>query len=184
MEKESRKSRKISSTVLGLLIVFSVLSVMNFASMNARAAFDETITWDVDTYIKTDTTYPSTGKNSTQIILDEADLYICDGVTLTFNDNVSLEIKNSAGVAGDYGIQINATAKFVVNSGISNTTIKTHTDTPTRTYSFTNSGTIDFLGATVQRVYGNPDTDVMGGIVNEPGSVCELENCKLYDADP
>lgn len=41
---------------------------------------------------------------------------------------------------------------------------------------FLNPGTIDFLAATVERVFGGPGTT--GGIRNNPGSVCNLTNCK------
>ena len=170
----SQKPRRFTSTVLAVMIVFSALTVLNFTSMNVLAT-DYEIYSDliIDRAI---------WNESDTITLNECNLIIENGGILTYNNSVNLIIKND--YAGHYGITIEAGGQFIINSPSGNTKIVNDViSNPSRTYSFTNSGTIDFLGATVQRVYGDPDNSKMGGIVNNPGSVCELENCKLYDSD-
>ena len=181
----SQKPRRVTSLALGMLIVFSTLVVLNFACINVRASGIEypVPPWNGNQFVTSDDTFPHTGYDSAVINLTDGNLIICDGVTLTFNDNVTLIMRNND-APGDYGIKINATAKFVIDSSLSSTTIKTDPAPAlvNNTYSIHNSGTIDFLGATVKRVYGNvSDLDEMGGIVNLPGSVCELENCDIFD---
>ena len=165
------KPRKVSSFVIGMLIIFSGLTAMNFISVSVLAEYHSS-DWEI-----TDHQW----RENVNITLDECDIIIKNGGTLTFNNSVILDI--ICPNPGDYGITIESGGKFEINSNNANTKIMPDTLNPTRTYHFQNSGTIDFLGATVERVYGDPDNSVMGGIVNEPGSVCELENCKLYDSD-
>jgi parallel beta-helix repeat protein len=181
---ETKKPRRLTSSVLSLMLVLSVLAVMNFTSMNVRASGPQYIDWNGDKYITANDTFPYVGYDSAVINLTDGDLIICDGIILTFNDDVSLRLINSAGLPGDYGIQVNSTATFNIVSSGGNCEIKSGSAYPARTYSFLNSGTIDFLGATVERVYGdsgNPDTT--GGIRNMPGSTCNLTNCNILDGD-
>ncbi len=144
-QKQTEKSRRLTSTVLGVMLVFSVLTALNFTSMNVRAAFDEVHLWSGDQYIIADDTFPHSGNNSALIRITDGNLVICDGVTWTFNDNVQFEMEIT-GLSGDRGIQINNTATFKIDSSSSNTTLTTYVLTNSTTYRFTNSGTIDFLG--------------------------------------
>ena len=92
---KSEKPRRFLSMTMTVFIIFSTFAVMSFTSMNVSAAFDETHYWFGDQYITADDTFPHSGNNSAQIIIEDGDLYICDGVTWTFNDNVSFEMKIS-----------------------------------------------------------------------------------------
>jgi hypothetical protein len=181
-DKKPRK--RVSSLIMSALILLSALAIINFASTNVRASGIEYFNWNGDLYITTDDTFPHSGNDSAVINITDGNLIICDSVTLTFNDNVTLEFRNPYGVAGDYGILVNSTATFNINSPSGNSIIKSQTGYEYITYSFLNSGTIDFLGATVERVYGDSgNLDTTGGIRNLPGSVCSLENCHIQDAD-
>lgn len=127
---------------------------MNFASMNVRASGVEypDPPWNGDIYITADDTFPHSGYDSAVINLTDGNLIICDGVTLTFNDNVTFKMINiDPGTAGYYGIIVNSTASFIVNSPSGTTEIKSGSTPASITYTFTNSGTLDFLGATVER---------------------------------
>jgi parallel beta-helix repeat protein len=184
MENE-KPARRVSSLALGMLIIFSAMAVMNFVSTNVRAA-DENPYWFGDHYIYENTTYPTTGNDSTSITLENGNLIICDNVTLTFKDNVTIEMwnTNQSTIHGYYGIQVNNTATFKIISPLGNTTIKSQTGYEGISYKFTNSGTLDFRGAAVERVFGNPsDKANTGGIRNLPGSVCNLTRCNIQDAD-
>jgi parallel beta-helix repeat protein len=170
MENEKSK-RRVSSLMISALIIFSALAVMNFVSTNVRAE-----THDTDWYIE-----GHQWRNNTTITLDHCNLQINDSATLTFNYNVTLEIICTD--AGDQGIKINSTGKFEINSPSADVFIISGSTPVERTYYFTNSGTLDFLGATVERVYGPSNTALSGGIVNNPGSICKLTNCYLNDSD-
>ena len=167
------RSRRFSSTTMAVFIIFSTFAVMNFTSMNVSATdYDEYSNLVIDRAI---------WNESDTITLHECNLIIEDGGILTYNDSVVLEIISDN--PGDNGIIIEPGGKFIINSASGNTIIKSETGNEWKSYTFTNSGTIDFLGATVERVFGDPDNSEMGGIINNPGSVCELDNCKFYDAD-
>jgi len=178
-------SRRFRSLAMGMMIIFSALAVMNLVSINVRASGTEYFNWNGNLYNKTDDTFPHPGYDSAVINITDGNLIICDGVTLTFNDGVSLRMKNiDPGTSGYYGIKVNATATFKVNSSSRTTEIISNPDIPSITYTFLNSGTIDFLGATVERVYGNSsDKTNTGGIRNLPGSTCNLTNCNIMDGD-
>jgi parallel beta-helix repeat protein len=121
-------------------------------------------------------------RENTNITLDECNLVIKNGGILTFNNSVVLKILCPN--PGDYGVIIESGGKFEINCNNGNTKITYGSVDPEDTYTFTNSGTVDFLGATVDRVYGNPtDKTNTGGIRNMPGSVCKLDNCNIVDAD-
>ena len=145
------KSRRLTSGVMSILIVFSAFAVLNITSINARAAYDETILWPDGKTIENQTlTYPSTGKNSALIRMYKdttgGDLIIKNNGTLIFNDNVTFQIENPASPNDhDYGITIEAGGEFIIASSLGNVTIKSDPANPTRTYPFLNSGTIDFL---------------------------------------
>ncbi len=167
------KSRRLTSVVMSFLIIFSALTAMNFTSMNVLAEYHDE-DWEI-----TDHQW----RENVNITLDECNLVIKYGGTLTFNNSVNLSIINPAPPTR-YGITIEAGGKFEINSNSANTKIISGSTPVSRTYSFTNSGTIDFLGATVERVYGNPDAkSTTGGIRNLAGSVCNLTNCNIMDAD-
>lgn len=171
-----QKPKRLTSIVLGLLIVFSVLSAVNIVSMNVLAA--DPPPWNGGRTIENKTEW----YENCNITMFDGNLVIKNNGTLVFNDSVTFEILCDE--AGDYGIQIESGGEFKIDSSSANTKIMSDEDNPDRTYSFLNSGTIDFLGATVERVFGdsgNPDTT--GGIRNMPGSVCNLTNCNIQDAD-
>ncbi|MCK4266776.1 MAG: right-handed parallel beta-helix repeat-containing protein, partial [Thermoplasmata archaeon] len=180
----NQKPRRLTSTVLGLLIVFSVLSVMNFTSMNVLA-YDETIPWNNGYTVNATAQkwFPTPGNSSCLIIMQNGNLTIESGYTLTFNDSVTFQVINPAPPTR-YGIIIEPNGEFRINSSLGDTEIVSDPGNKERTYHFTNSGTLDFLGATVERVYGDPSNkDTTGGIRNNPGSVCKLDNCDILDAD-
>jgi parallel beta-helix repeat protein len=172
MAKEN--SRKFTSLVMTALFIFSALAVMNFASTNVRAA--DPPPWNGGHTVNTTEWY-----ENCNITMQGGNLTIQSGGILTFNDSVAFEIINPS--AGFYGINIESGGQFIINSLNGNTNIISGSTPASRTYWFLNSGTLNFTGATVERVYGYPDTDYAGGIVNEPGSVCILEDCKIYDSD-
>jgi len=169
-----KRPRKISGMIMGMFIIFSTLAVMNFASTNARADWNTDQDWVIEN--------EHVWNESVNITLTRCNLIIKSGGILTFNNSVLLEIICDEN--GEYGITIEPNGTFEINSSSANTVI-TYGSSPTAySYSFLNSGTIDFLGANVTRVYGdsyNPDTT--GGIRNLPGSTCNLTNCNIMDGD-
>jgi hypothetical protein len=170
----SEKPGKLSSAVVGMLIFASALAVINFASTNVLADEDHYTDWIITNY---------QWRENTTITLHECNLIIQNGGTLVFNNSVTLSIINPAPPTR-YGIVIDAGGQFIVNSSTGNTKIISGSIPVTRTYPFLNSGTIDFLGATVERVYGDPSYKTStGGIRNLPGSNCTLENCNIVNGD-
>jgi hypothetical protein len=145
MAKEN--SRRFTSLVMTALFIFSAMAVMNFASTNVRAA-DETIWWDYGYTVNAtaDKWFPRPGYDSCTIIMRWGNLTIESGYTLTFNDSVTFEIWNNN--PGDHGIDIENNGMFIVDSSSADTSIKSDTSNPDKTYWFLNSGTLDFTGAT------------------------------------
>ena len=131
------KKRKLSSLVIGMLIIFSGLSAMNLISTSVLAEYHSS-DWEI-----TDHQW----RENVNITLDECDLIIKNGGTLTFNNSVILDIVCPN--PGDYGISIEAGGKFEINSNSANTVITYGSASYEDSYHFQNSGTIDFLGATV-----------------------------------
>ncbi len=171
---ETQKPRRLTSTVLSLMLVLSVLAVMNFTSMNALA---DDVPWNNGHTVSGTEWY-----ENCNITMQGGDLTIPNGTTLVFNDSVTFKI--ICPEAGDWGITIESGGKFDINSTSANTIITYGSVDPLDTYFFLNSGTIDFLGANVTRVYGDSDDpDTTGGIRNLPGSNCTLENCNILDGD-
>ena len=130
--------------------------------------------------------YPTAGKSSSEIRMVEditgGNLVIEDGGTLIFNDGVTFIIENT--IAGEFGIQIDPSASFVISSPSRTTTIQSSSGSPTYTYPFLNSGTVDFLGADVTYTYGDKTNLALGGgIQNLQGSSCIIDNCELLEAD-
>jgi len=171
---KSDKPKRYTSLVMTVFIIFSAFAVLNITSINVSAT-DYNLYSDliIDRAI---------WNESDTITLHECNLIIEDGGILTYNDSVELVIISD--YPGHYGIIIESGGQFIINSASGNTVIKSDPDYKYRTYPFLNSGTIDFLGATVERVYGdsnNPDTT--GGIRNLPGSMCNLTNCNIMDGD-
>ncbi len=174
MEKYNKKpKKKFSSFVIGMFIIFSALAVMNITTMIVRAE-----TWNGGLTIENETVW----RENCNITMQNGDLLIKNNGTLVFNNSVNFTILCS--YAGEYGITIESGGKFIINSSSANTKIVSDPDNKDRTYPFTNSGTIDLLGATVERVYGDPSNkSTTGGIRNNPGSVCNLTNCIMKDTD-
>jgi len=169
IQMDFKEPRRISSVVIAMLFVFGAFAVVNFTSMNAHAEiiyYDWIITNDHQ------------WRSNTSITLDHCNLTIQNGGILTFN-NVTMQI--ICDTPGACGITIEANGLFEINNISGYTNITSDPDSPYHTYWFTNSGTIDFTDATVNRVYGPKDGSNQpsgpGGIVNEPGSVCKLRNC-------
>jgi hypothetical protein len=73
-------------------------------------------------------------------------LTIESGYTLTFNDSVTFQILCPE--AGDYGIIIEPNGEFRINSSLGDTEIVSNPAAEEKTYTFLNSGTLDFTGAT------------------------------------
>ncbi len=119
---------------------------------------------------------------SVHILMTEGDLIIESGGQLIFEDEVTFVIVNPDD-AGEYGINITAGGKFVINSPLRDTTIKSSWKTDRRSYFFHNHGTVDFTGADVMYTYGDPDITEPGGIQNFAGSVCILDNTNVLEAD-
>jgi parallel beta-helix repeat protein len=92
---------------------------------------------------------------------------------------VTLVIESTYG--GEYSIDIQGNGKFLINSPSRSTTIQSSSGNPTFTYSFHNSGTVDFFGANVMYTYGSSATT--GGIQNMPDSTCIINNCKILYPD-
>jgi hypothetical protein len=138
---ENKNPRKLSSTVLGLLIIFSALATVNFVSTNVRADPDQ---------------YWSPGHNVTgteeyedcTITMRNGNLTIFNGGTLVFNDGVTFEIWNPIGSEHKYGIIIESNGTFRIDSSLGDSEIVSDPSNPDHTYHFTNSGTLDFTGAT------------------------------------
>ena len=176
-QKQIEEPRRLPSLFITVCLILAIFTVMTitFTTINVRAEI-----WDdgANRTIENETRW----RENVVIEVRDGDLLIKDNGTLILGNNVTLEIECS--YAGEYGIKIETGGKFIINSTNADTEIVSDTFNPERTYSFTNSGTIDFLGATVERVYGDPDNkDTTGGIRNEPGSVCNLTNCNILDAD-
>ena len=101
------KYRRFTSTVIGILIIFTAFTVMNTTNMNVLAGGNGVHNWYGDVYIQENKTYPEAGNDSAIITLWDGDLIICDGYTLTLNDNVTLRMYNTDEDPGYYKIQIN-----------------------------------------------------------------------------
>jgi len=132
---KSDKPKRFSSTVWGIMIVVSAFTVLNFASMNVSAEYHDT-DWEI-----TDHQW----RENVNITLDDCNLIIKNGGTLTFNNSVILEIVNPQADPNKNGITIEVGGIFEINSPSGNTKIKSSTGNEERTYPFLNSGTIDFL---------------------------------------
>lgn len=169
---ENNMPRKVSGTVLGMMVVLSAFTFVNFASVNVLAEYHDT------DWIITDQQW----RENVDITLFKCNLVIKNGGTLTFNNSVNLTIVNDN--SGEYGILIEDGGEFIVNSDSKDVSFESDSITFDITYHFLNNGTIDFLGANINRIYGNPsDKTNTGGIRNMPGSVCKLNNCNIMDAD-
>lgn len=118
------------------------------------------------------------------IYIESGDLEILSDVTLQLNDSVTLVMVNPT--RGQYGIDISAGGKFIIDSSTESTTIQTPSTPAERelTYPVHNNGTLDFEGVNVMYTYGDIyDITESGGIQNHPGSVCNLTDCWLVDGD-
>ncbi len=150
MKKDNMKfqkpQKKFSSLAIGMFIIFSAFTVLNLTTMNALA-YDETIPWNNGYTVNATAqkSFPTTGKNSSLIIMQNGNLTIESGYTLTFNDSVTFRIINPSLTPHKYGIIIEPGAKFKIDSPLGDTEIVSDPADKTKTYHFTNSGTIDFL---------------------------------------
>ena len=136
MKSKSQKPRKkLSGWFITVCLIFAIFTVMNFTSMNALAA---------DYYWTGGHTISGTEwYESDTITMQDGDLTIQNGGELRFNDSVTFEI--ICDYAGQYGIIIESGGKFIIDSPSANTEIVSDPANQNYTYSFTNSGTIDFL---------------------------------------
>ncbi len=137
---------------------------------------EDPIRWDGGHTVKTGVTDEY---SDVTIIMRDGNLTIEDGGALIFNDDVTFVIKNPD-EPGEYGIEINAGGKFVINSPLRETTIMSSAQVPEYTYSFENYGTVDFTGANVMYTYGDGWD---GGIQNFEGSTLILNNTNVLEAD-
>ena len=103
--------------------------------------------------------------------------------TLKLNEYVTFVIENP-NEPGEYGINIEVGSQFIINNPSKTTTIMTpNNEFKYNTYPFLNSGTVDFLGASVLYTYGPSDLALAGGIQNMEGSMCIIDDCNLLEAD-
>ncbi len=164
--------------------------IMSFGFTVTQEAEEKITWWDGHTVpTNEEEEYPSPGYNSTEIVMKKSpfgqggNLVIENGGTLIFNDNVTFVIENPD-YAGQFGINITAGGKFIVNSPLRSTTIMSSAENHLLTYFFHNYGTADFLGANVMYTYGDRnDLTEPGGIQNFEGSVCVLDNTNILEAD-
>ena len=124
-----------------------------------------------------------TGTSSDHITIEVYEgLSIENTSTLILNEHVTLVMVNP-NEPGEFGIDIREGGTFRINSPSRSTTIQSSSSAWEYTYPFLNSGTVDFLGATVWHTHGPSDLSLAGGIQNLGGSVCILDNCNLLEAD-
>jgi len=131
---KSDKPKRFSSTVLGMFILLSAFTALNFASMNVLA--DEF--WNNGHTVSGTEWY-----ENCVITMEDGNLTIPNGTSLIFGNAVTFEI--ICGYSGQYGINIEDTGTFIINSTNSDTTITYGSSPGIYTYPFLNSGTIDFL---------------------------------------
>jgi len=170
-----KQKYKVVSLAVGLLIMFSSLTVMSLITITVVAADPQD--WDPGYTVSGTETF-----QNCNITMLNGYLIIGSGDTLVFNDGVNFTVECDD--ANDWGIIIESGGIFEINSPSANTIITYGSADEQDTYYFNNSGTVDFSGATINMLYGNKsDLTEPGGIVNNAGSTCILENCKIYDAD-
>ena len=142
---------------------------------------DEYEYWEGGKIIDEEVEFPSEGYDSTEILMWDGNLTIKDGGALIFRDDVTFIIENDK--EGDYGIHIEQGGRFVIDSPLRTTTIKTPDNDRDNTYLFHNYGTLHFTGAHVTYTYGSPDITEPGGIQNFAGSTAVLDNTTIIEAN-
>ena len=140
--------------------------------------------WDDASNIITSAEGTSTVDGPIEIRVRNGDLKIESGASLILNNDVLLVMTQDVTYpVPTYKIDIQPDATFQINGGAKTTTLQSPSSNPDFTYSFLNSGTVDFTGATVWYTYGPSDTSLAGGIQNMGGSTCIIDNCDLLEAD-